>query len=75
MQIDQHLFVNGENYLHEVVEQFTDRLTLHSLTFENPRYLPLAAAKWLVYQRGQVADLSQYLEDDLVIQDPRYIDK
>ncbi len=75
VQIDLHLFVNGENYLREVVEQFTDRLTLHSITSEDPRYLPLSAATWLVQQRDQAADLSLYLEDDLVIQDPRYIDK
>ena len=75
VQIDLHLFVNGENYLREVVEQFTDRLTFHSVTSENPRHLPLTAAKWLVNQTDQAADLSLYLEDDLVIQDPRYIDK
>lgn len=75
VQIDLHLFVNGENYLHEVVEQFTDRLTLHALRLENPRHLPLAAARWLVHQSDHDADLSLYIEDDLVIQDPRYVDK
>jgi len=75
VQIDLHLFVNGDNYLQEVVEQFSERLTLHSLALEDPRFLPLAASKWLVSQTDQVADLSLYLEDDLVVQDPRYIDK
>ncbi|MDC0316013.1 hypothetical protein OAL32_03745, partial [Synechococcus sp. AH-551-G15] len=75
VQIDLHLFVNGECYLREVVEQFTGRLTLHSIKSEDPRQLPLSSSKWLVHQRDQTADLSLYLEDDLVIQDPRYIDK
>ena len=75
VQIDLHLFVNGECYLHEVVEQFRGRLTLHSITSEDPRDLPLSAATWLVQQRDQAADFSLYLEDDLEIQDPRYIDK
>jgi len=75
VQIDLHLFVNGECYLREVVEQFKGRLTLHSMKTEDPRSLPLSAARWLVHQTDQAADLSLYLEDDLVIQDPRYVDK
>ena len=75
VQIDLHLFVNGDCYLGEVVEQFAGRLTLHPITSEDPRSLPLSAAQWLVHQTDQAADLSLYLEDDLVIQDPRYIDK
>ena len=75
VKIDLHVFVNEECYLQDVVEQFTGRLTVHALALDDPRSLPLAAAQWLVHQTKQVADLSLYLEDDLVIQDPRYVDK
>lgn len=73
--IDLHVFVNGEDYLQEILEHFADRLTLHQVQLEDPHQLPLAAAEWLCHQPEPVADLHLYLEDDLVIQDPRYVDK
>jgi hypothetical protein len=72
--IDLHVFVSGEDYLHEILEHFADRLTLHRLQLEDPQQLPLAAAEWLC-QQPEPADLHLYFEDDLVIQDPRYVDK
>lgn len=73
--IDLHVFVNGEHYLQEILEHFADRLTLHQLQLEDPRQLPQAAADWLCHQPEPAADLHLYFEDDLVIQDPRYVDK
>ena len=74
VQVELHLFVTGRHYLEEVADLFADRLTLHQLDLEDPLQLPLAAAAWLRHQEGG-ADLHLYLEDDLVIADPRYVDK
>jgi hypothetical protein len=75
VKVELHLFVTGENYLQEVAELYGDRLTLHHLELEDPLQLPLAAADWLRRQEANSADLHLYLEDDLVIADPRYVDK
>ena len=74
LQVELHLFVCGEDWLQEVVELFGPRLQLHQLALEDPRQLPLAAVRQLL-DMDSPADLSLYLEDDLVIQDPRYADK
>ena len=74
LQVELHLFVCGEDWLQEVVELFGPRLQLHQLALEDPRQLPLAAVRQLL-DMGSPADLSLYLEDDLVIQDHRYADK
>ena len=52
---------------------FAPRLQL-LLELEDPRQLPLAAVRQLL-DMPTPADLSLYLEDDLVIQDSRYADK
>ena len=74
VQVELHLFVCGQHCLHEVVELYAPRLQLHRLELEDPRQLPLAAVRQLL-DMPTPADLSLYLEDDLVIQDPRYADK
>ena len=74
LQVELHLFVCGEHWLQEVVELYVPRLQLHQLELEDPRQLPLAAVRHLLDMPAP-ADLSLYLEDDLVIQDPRYADK
>jgi len=74
VQVDLHLFVTGEHYLKEVADLFANRLSIHQLDLEDPLQLPLAAAAWLRSQEIG-ADLHLYFEDDLVIQDPRYVDK
>jgi hypothetical protein len=74
LQVEVHLFVCGEHWLKEVVEVFGSRLHLHQLQLDDPRQLPLAAVRQLLDMPAP-AELSLYLEDDLVVQDPRYADK
>jgi len=74
VQVELHLFVCAEHWLQEVVELYAPRLQLHRLELEDPRLLPLAAVRQLLDMPAP-ADLSLYLEDDLVIQDSRYADK
>ena len=74
LQVELHLFVCGEDWLQEVVELFGPRLQLHILELVDPMQLPLAAVRHLL-DFPAPADLNLYLEDDLIIQDPRYADK
>ena len=74
LQVELHLFVCGQHWLQEVVELYSARLQLHRLELEDPRQLPLAAVRQLL-DMSAPADLSLYLEDDLVVQDLRYADK
>jgi hypothetical protein len=73
--VDLHLFVTGNAYLQEICEHFGSRITMHRLKLDDPMQLPLAAADWLCRQSEGEADLYCYFEDDLVIHDPRYVDK
>jgi hypothetical protein len=72
--IDCHLFVTGETWLEQVVAPFLPRLTLHRLDLEDPLRLPREARRFLL-EAEDPADLSLYLEDDLVIHDRLYCDK
>jgi hypothetical protein len=74
LQVEVHLFVCGEHWLQDVVSLYSPRLQLHRLELEDPRQLPLVAVRQLL-DMSAPADLSLYLEDDLVIQDSRYADK
>lgn len=76
VEIDCHLFVSGAHWLQPVVAAFGARLTVHQLELEDPRRLPMAARDFLLADGAPgEADLSLYLEDDLVIQDRLYVDK
>jgi len=74
VKVELHLFVCGEHWLQEVVELYAPRLHIHRLELDDPLKLPLAAVRQLL-DMPDPADLSLYLEDDLVVQDPLYIDK
>ena len=74
LQVDLHVFVTGDDWLKEVLDLYTPRLHVHVLNLEDPRQLPLAVVRQLM-DMPSPADLSMYLEDDLVIQDSKYIDK
>ena len=74
LQVELHLFVCGEYWLREVVELFAPRLVLHQLELADPMQLPLATVRQLL-DMDSAAGLNLYLEDDLVVQDPRYADK
>ncbi|QNG27756.1 hypothetical protein [Synechococcus sp. HK01-R] len=69
-----HLFSDGTHQLNDVLGLFADRIESHTVALDNPRHLPLAARDWLI-QSADGADLLLYLEDDLVISDPLFIDK
>lgn len=74
--IDCHVFVTGHAWLKPVLDLFADRITIHQLDLQDPKRLPHQARDFLLEDSaaGQ-ADLSVYLEDDLVIQDSLYVDK
>ncbi len=74
VQVELHLFVWQEHWLQDVVQQFAPRLQLHQLELEDPRQLPLATVRQLL-DMPSPANLSLYLEDDLVIQDLRFAEK
>jgi hypothetical protein len=74
VKVEVHVVVTGEMWLHEVLDLYKSRIHIHQLHLEDPRQLPLEAVRHLL-DATPVADLSMYLEDDLVIQDPLYIDK
>ena len=74
LQVELHLFVCGEQQLQEVVELYAPRLQLHQLKLDDPRQLPLEAVRQMLTM-PEPADLSLYLEDDLVITDRLYADK
>jgi hypothetical protein len=74
ISLDLHLLTSEGHQLEEAIRPYTDRLTLHSVSLEDPRQLPLAARDFLI-QADPVMDLALYLEDDLVIGDPLFFDK
>ena len=75
--IDCHVFVTGEETcLRSILDLFGNRITLHQLNLEDPKRLPHAVRDFLIVDDAAGrADLSLYLEDDLVIQDPFFFDK
>lgn len=74
VSVELHVFVCGDSWLQEVIELYASRIQLHCLELEDPRQLPLAAVRSL-FDFQDSAELSLYLEDDLIIHDPRYADK
>jgi hypothetical protein len=74
IELELNLFTTGDHALHEVIEPFSGTVTRHRLDLEDPRQLPLATRDFLIAQQP-TADLALYLEDDLVIADPLFLDK
>jgi len=74
IEVELHLFVCGDHWLQEVVELFAPRLQLHRIALDDPMQLPLHAVRTLLHAPSPAA-FNLYLEDDLVIQDPAYVDK
>lgn len=74
--IDCHVFVTGDEWLQPELQAFDRRITVHCMDLKDPSRLPHVARDFLL-QDDSVgdADLSVYLEDDLVIQDRLYFDK
>ncbi|EAQ75821.1 hypothetical protein WH5701_03209 [Synechococcus sp. WH 5701] len=74
INLELHVFVTGEQWIKPVLNSFRGRIHLHRQELDNPRLLPASARDFLL-QAEPIADLSMYLEDDLVIGDRQYIDK
>jgi hypothetical protein len=74
LQMEIHVFTTGGHYLHGVLAGFAGAVTVHDVNLEDPRTLALAARDFLV-RHPQPLDLALYLEDDLVIGDPLFLDK
>lgn len=74
LQLEIHVFTDGEHVLAEVLERFASQITVHRLALEDPRQLPLACRDHLIAAEPLV-DLTLYCEDDLVIGDPLFFDK
>lgn len=74
VQIDCHVFISGDAVLADVLECFAGRIQVHGLALENPRLLPAAARDFLIGAEP-AADLSLYMEDDLVLHDRMFVDK
>ncbi len=75
IDLELNLFSTAtDEALQEVIETFDGRLIRHRLDLDDPRQLPLAARDFLIAQQP-TPDLAIYLEDDLVIADPLFLDK
>lgn len=74
LTIDVHVFTDGEHVLEEVFQSLVRGVTVHQLRLDDPRQLPLEARDYLIRAEPDT-DLSLYLEDDLVIGDPLFLDK
>ena len=63
-------------FLAETLKAFDRRIKVHQVALEDPRQLPHAARAFLLKDDAPGdADLSLYLEDDLVIHDQLFVDK
>lgn len=74
LSLEIHLCVLGEAWLPEAVESYANAVQVHQLEGVEPRHLPAATRDQLL-QDPTPCDLSVYLEDDLVLQDPLSLDK
>ena len=74
LQTDVHVFTTGDKCLEDVLCIFADKITVHEKNLSDPRVLPLTTVDSLL--KGDDGwDFCLYLEDDLIVQDPFYIDK
>lgn len=74
LKVELHLFVTGDDWIQDVISLYEGRLHLHKLSLSDPRQLPLTAVHELLTMNDP-AQMSLYLEDDLVISDSLYVDK
>ena len=74
LELDIHVFTDGQHRLEEVLDLFRGRIQVHSIALEDPRQLPLVCRDQLI-QMDPCPDLCLYSEDDLVIHDPLFFDK
>ncbi len=74
LELEIHVFTDGKNRLNKVLDLFKDSIHVHNIELENPRHLPLEARDWLI-KYDPITDLSVYMEDDIIINDPLFFDK
>lgn len=74
LRLELNVFTHGGHALQEILGLFEGQIRLHSVDLEDPRRLALMARDFLI-QAQPAADLNLYLEDDLVIDDPLFLDK
>ncbi len=74
VRLEIHVCSDGRHQLDEVLQHFNGQIHRHRIDLADPRQLALAARDLLI-QHPQPADLNLYLEDDLVISDRHYLDK
>lgn len=74
LRLELNVFTHGGHALAEILALFGGQIRLHSVELEDPRTLALAARDFLIAAEPAV-DLHLYLEDDLVIDDPLFLDK
>lgn len=65
---------DGQHLLEEVLREVQGPIRLETLRPNDPVLLPLACRDLLIHS-DPIADLTLYLEDDLVIDDAEYVDK
>ena len=65
---------DGQHQLEEVLREVQGPIRLETLRPNDPVLLPLACRDLLIHS-DPIADLTLYLEDDLVIDDAEYVDK
>jgi len=74
LELQIQVCTDGEHQIDEVLELFAGRIEVQSLVIDDPRSLALRSRDQLI-REGEIADLTLYLEDDLVIADPLFLDK
>lgn len=74
IEVEIHVFTDGVHLLGEALDPYAGRVQVHAIELADPRLLPIHTRNWLL-QHQPSADLSLYLEDDLVIGDPLFLDK
>lgn len=74
LKIQITICTDGQHQLDEIIKFYRAQISCVSIQLEDPKLLPLKTRDLLVND-PHPADLSLYLEDDLVITDPEYCDK
>jgi hypothetical protein len=74
VQIEVHVFTTRSQCLLEVLDYFCPAIQVHTVELDDPLQLALVTRDWLIAAEP-LADLSLYLEDDLVIADPLFFAK
>lgn len=77
IQIEITICTNGVDVIDEILEEFSDFVTIKTFELDDPKILPITTRDWLLRNSkdNDNYDLYAYLEDDLVITDAEFFDK